>query len=83
MDKDIYKGGQIWHAEWPMCWEVVLLFVDINEDGVPLFIINEIRNHGTFHREYNEVSYLFTPETIPRLLGKKAELVSPLQEVVA
>ncbi len=68
---DKYKHGQVWQAADPMCWEVRLIYTDFFRDQ-PRFIVVSTDTYGIFSRTYNGppcIAYLFTPETIDKLLG--------------
>ncbi len=86
--EDKYTTGQIWKAQWPLCWYVLIVFVTLNKDNEPLYMAISYDDHrdeslnapGVFFREYNNqwntgADYLFTESTLNILLGMKAKLL--------
>lgn len=76
-NKPAYRGGQIWQAQWPQCWEVEILYVKQHPlEDEHLFVVKDTADGGIFHRDYNDDKpYLFTPKTLDRLLGDGREFI--------
>lgn len=63
-----YHNHQIWEAQYPMCWEVVL-----DDIGNGLFNVRNPESSLRLSRGYNKSPFEFDAKGLDRLLGPKAK----------
>lgn len=76
-----YKHNQIWHAQWPMCWTVRLMYITSDDDG-PLYTVSSVDTNSIFTRSYNKVPHLFNHEAIRKLIGEEAVLRNVVEKPI-
>lgn len=90
MKKEKYINGQVWRAEWPKCYTIVIIFVSCKRIGnkwIPYYIVISLDRHATdeylscpgmFHTnlKVGKYEYLYAPKDLDKFLGKNAKLLN-------